>query len=510
MSLPAVALLLSLSLIQSQKFLTKPELTNYRETSTYADVISFLKSADEASEALSLTNIGVSTEGREIPLAVVSWPPVRNPRDAREKGKLVIYIQGNIHAGEVEGKESALKLIRNLVITSTPQSSAILKNAVLLINPIYNADGNEKWGPVAKNRPEQDGPEQVGLRPNGQGFDLNRDCIKAESPEMRSALQHIYEKWDPDAVLDLHTTDGTRHGYDLTFSPPLNPNTPAEIRKYAQDELLVDVRKQLKWQFGLETFDYGNAARVSGNLRWETFGQEGRYVTNYAGLGGRVGILSEATTFISFKDRIEATDRFMRVVLDRLAKDSSRIQAMRARIQVPNEMGVRFEMAEGRTEKVLLEDLAEGQRAPFGRPEKLKEVLMPVLDRFKSTRTAKVPDAYFIPLDQPAAARLAQRHGFVLGSSKSLPPVASLEKFEITDVVQDQRAFQGHRLMRLEGKFTQESTPVGQGWIVRVEPKTAALAFTLFEPESLDGLAAWEVLGEKLEGNYPILKVFFK
>ncbi len=47
----------------------------------------------------------------------------------------------NIHAGEVEGKEAVLHLARRLTLGDL---QPLLRSAVWLFAPIYNADGNEK------------------------------------------------------------------------------------------------------------------------------------------------------------------------------------------------------------------------------------------------------------------------------------------------------------------------------------------------------------------------------
>lgn len=478
--------------------LTAPEATGYERTSTYAEVIAFLESLQEKGAPMRLQWIGESTEGRKIPLVVAADPPVASAREARDSGRIVVYVQGNIHAGEVEGKESALMLLRTIAQRHAERKPTLLNHMVLLVNPIYNADGNEKFGPVERNRPEQDGPPLVGVRPNGQGLDLNRDCVKAESPEMRAALERIYVAWDPDAVIDLHTTDGTRHGYELTYSPPLNPNTDPRILDYAQRVLLPDVRREVKRKHGLELFDYGNAERANGATAWRTFGQEARYVTNYAGIAGRIGILSEATTYIPFKARVEATNVFMESVLAHLAKNASKVRSIRKPAPLPKELGVRFEMAQGREEGVLLEKLAPGEPRPRGgRPKALETVRMPIFDRFRTTRTAKVPAFYLIPEDQTYTIRLLQRHGVTverLGAPKKL----DVEAFVISEFNQDRQAFQGHRLIRLEGKFeARPSMTFGAGtWRVPMDQPLARLAFHVLEPESLDGAIAWGFMGE--------------
>src|SRR5688572_15880173 len=160
---------------------TRAERTDFKETSHYADVISFIHALQAKGAPISLVYMGKSTEGRDMPLVIASRPFVATPAEARRSGKPIVYIQANIHAGEVEGKEAAQSLLREWC----KEEKGVLDKCVVLMTPIYNIDGNEKFAPQARNRPGQNGPELVGVRANGQNMDLNRDCIKAETPEMR-------------------------------------------------------------------------------------------------------------------------------------------------------------------------------------------------------------------------------------------------------------------------------------------------------------------------------------
>lgn len=485
---------------------TTAEKSNYEATSTYNDVVDFLQILEKKGAPMKIKWIGESTEGRKIPLCIVSNPPVSSAQEARAQGKLVVYIQGNIHAGEVEGKEAALAMLRE--IAKGKDANQWLKKMVLLVNPIYNSDGNEKFGPVERNRPEQDGPKLVGVRPNGQNFDLNRDSIKAESPEMRALLTSVLNPWDPDAVMDLHTTDGTRHGFDLTYAPPLDPNTEPSILTYSRDRLLPDVRKESVRKFGKDLFDYGNASRGA-TPRWSSFEPYGRYVTNYAGLCNRIGVLSEATTYIPFKDRIVATERFVASVLHHFGRNAAQIIRMRKSLTMPAELGVRFEMAQGREEEVPLEKLAPGEKSPLtGRPKVVENVKMPIFDRFKTVKTAKVPKGYLIPASEIKAARLVSRHGIEM---RKLTKNESFQgqTFTILEAVRANQAFQGHRMIRLEGTFTDGKFDGAAGdFFVPTKQRLGRLVFSLLEPEGLDGVAAWEFLGSDLKGTYPIRKVF--
>ena len=196
---------------------TRAEKSDYRETSRYQDVIAFMEAVEQAAPKLvHLTTFGYTNEGRALPLAVVGAPDA-SPESVKKTGKLRVYIQGNIHGGEVEGKESAQMLLRDL---AQGKHAEWLQTMVLMIGPIYNADGNERV--TLTNRGRQNGPVGgMGQRPNAQDLDLNRDHMKLDSPEARSVAK-LMNEYDPHVSMDLHTTNGSYHAYQLTYAPPLN------------------------------------------------------------------------------------------------------------------------------------------------------------------------------------------------------------------------------------------------------------------------------------------------
>ncbi len=234
--------------------LTRAERTNFQETSHYADVLAFidtLKSME--SDQIFTGDIGKTSEGREIPYVVASRPLVRTAAEAQRLNRPIVYIQADIHAGEVEGKEAMLSMLRELTDDKAPN---VLDSLVLVVVPIYNADGNEKFGHQEQLRPSQDGPEMIGQRANGQGLDLNRDYVKADAPETQASLR-MFDTWDPDVFVDLHTTDGTYHGYALTYAASLSP-TAMYTGPFTMDTLLPAVRRNLLARERIQTFDYGN------------------------------------------------------------------------------------------------------------------------------------------------------------------------------------------------------------------------------------------------------------
>ncbi|MHC4435616.1 MAG: M14 family metallopeptidase, partial [Planctomycetota bacterium] len=316
-------------------------------------------------------------------------------------------------------------------------------------------------------RSRQNGPQQVGQRVNGQGLDLNRDYVKLETPEVRGSLQHVFERWDPDVFIDLHATNGTIHGYQLTYSPPLNPSTEEGVLHFTRDELLPKVREILDHQYGLKTFDYGNLLRSGDYSAWHTYDPDPRYATNYVGLRNRISILSEAMSYLSFKDRVTATYLFVNTILDQVASEGARIVELtrRADLQVTNwgndpqtapALGVRFERAQRGREGILLEKSDTPGRRPRGSaptaPEQFVTEAMPVFDRFKPTQTARFPAAYVMGTDQTRAVELLQLHGIEvrrLGADWQ----GETEVFVVERIERASRLYQGHTRLRLAGRF---------------------------------------------------------
>ena len=184
----------------------------------------FINTIKAMSPYIQVGSIGKSQMGKEIPFVILAKPAVSTPEQARASGKPVIYVQGNIHAGEVEGKEATMMLMRDILLGT---KTNLLDNQIIIIVPIYNTDGNDK---MAKGlRPTQENsPLETGERENGQGLDLNRDGIKMETPETQGLIQNVITAWDPQLSLDLHPTNGTWHAYSLTWAPSyLSAGEPA-------------------------------------------------------------------------------------------------------------------------------------------------------------------------------------------------------------------------------------------------------------------------------------------
>src|SRR5215813_7297370 len=285
---------------------TRAERTNYVETSRYDDVLNFLNTVAKGSRIVHYTTFGYTFEGRALPLAVVGRVADASPRTVRASGKLRVYIQANIHAGEVEGKEAMQALVRDI---AAGQHAQWLDSMVLLIAPIYNADGNERVS--LTNRGPQNGPiGGMGIRANAQGLNINRDNIKLDTPEARSMVK-LLNDYDPHVMLDLHTTDGSRHAYHLTWEIPNNPAVDPAINHMAADEWLPAVSDAIRKKDGWVLHSYGDVSAEAPDRVWTTVEDLPRYTHNYWGLRNRFGVLSETYSYLTFQERIATVSRFI-------------------------------------------------------------------------------------------------------------------------------------------------------------------------------------------------------
>ncbi len=498
-----VAVLLLLLTMPAAAQQTVPERTAYARTSTHAEVLAFLDSLAARGAGVTVGQLGTSTQGRRIPYVIAARPMVATPAEARRSGKPVLYIQANIHAGEVEGKEAVQVLLRELTLGSL---RPLLDSVIVLAVPIYNTDGNDAFGPADRNRPGQNGPGVVGLRPNGQGYDLNRDYVKQEAPETRASLAFITE-WDPDLFMDLHTTNGSYHGYALTWSPGLNANVTA-ANAWVQDRALPEIRQRTRARHAVETFAYGNFRNQESDslvLGWVTYESVPRFGSNLMGMS-RLSILSEAYSNDTFERRIGATSAFVvETIRYMVARRDDTRRVLAATIAArPDSVAIRSTFAPPRRDTVIAEiTRAAGEGAgPFARRVRtgeMRRVVMPVVDRFMATRREAIPVAYVLDPQWTDVVGRLRRQGIVVEQLQQ-PWTGISERFVVDSAVLSPRPFEGHRMMRVEGSWTaaaSDSLPAGT-FLVPTAQRLGMVAAFLLEPASEDGYTTWNFFDRAL------------
>jgi len=511
----------------AQEPLTVAESSQYKSTSLYQDVMAFISALQARSPLLRVETLCRSAEGRDVPLMILADPPVSSPQDLKQGGRAVVYIQANIHAGEVEGKEASLMLARDILLQKKP---AVLDKLVILIAPIFNADGNEKISKMS--RPQQEGPENgVGVRPNGQNLDLNRDAMKLESPELQGVVQNVLMRWDPVLAMDLHTTNGFFHEEPVTFAWAPIPNADPAIRAFMRDKLQVAVEARMRDVRKIQAILYGEPMDFRNfDKGFEAFGAEPHFFTNYVGLRNRLSILNENYNHADFKTRVLGCNALLESVLTythdnkdtilKLVADADRAAIVRGLNPMDKDrFGLTFEPKP--VERKLTINIWEMEVIPRegGYPEikktdRKKTLVLPFFADYVATRSVQFPAGYFISVpDQNVIAKL-RRHGLIVERLVQ-PASVEVESFLLKELKTSERPFQGHWMDKVKGDYAsvKKDFPAGTYFVSTAQP-LGSLAAALLEPESDGGLLAWNYFDKYLApqwsrklGEYPVYRL---
>ena len=539
---------------------TTPESTDYKSTSTYEDVVKFMKAVTAGSPIMTYTTYGTTSEGRAMPMAVVGTGLSGiTPAAVKSTGKLRVHIQGNVHAGEVEGKESAQVLLREFAMG---MHKDWLQTTVFLITPIFNADGNERF--AMTNRGPQNGPiNGQGTRANAMDLNINRDFMKLETPEGKAFVK-LWNDYDPHVGFDLHTSDGSTHGYYLTYAPGLNPNTSKTILDIQKDEWFPAITKNIKAKHGWDTYYYGNVSggargggRGAGGARpggagappaagaagaavappatppvsmpevvgaqtpaapappqaWRTFEHVPRFHNNYVGMRNRFAILTEAYAYATFKDRILATNYIIEEAMNYASANAAKLKKACADADkeavVATPLATRAQVKRAGMVDILMGEV-EDEMNPNNnaRMNRRKDVVktVPMFDElwFEPTTTDIVASIYYVPAAATKAIALLQLHGVKMTRLTAPVKAATIEQFAITANTQRPQANASidlgtHRLRSLEGAWQTATSDVPAGsYAIDMKQPLARLAFYLLAPMSDDGLVNWNYLDDML------------
>ena len=507
-----------------------PEKSNFEKTSTYAEVMSFLSAIKTKSNDVEIISMGKSLEGKEIPVAILSRPAIKTAAEAKASGKFVIYIQGNIHAGEVEGKEAVMMLMRDILLSNKRH---LLDNQIILFAPIYNTDSNDKMG--KDTRPSQDGsPVEAGLRANSQGLDLNRDGMKMEAFETNGLFQNIINTFDPQIFVDLHTTNGTWHAYNLTWAPSYH--YAGEVATYDYTiNMLNTITETVKKKNDLNFGPYGDyeIKEAWPPKNFYTYNHHPRYLVNQFGLRNRMAILSEAFAHERFYDRIYSTRAFVSEILEFTNAHTKEIIATnkKAEEQAVNQIlsgagktkkGISFKLVPLNTLNnfptydYISYKKADGTTGYYKTGNLIHVDGVVYHGKFDADKESTLPRGYVIPASFTAIVENLKKHGIqVTPLTKSRTFEGEVYTFEKHEKAA--REFQGHAMVSVSGKFSAGKKAFKKGdFYVDLAQPLGNLAFYLLEPESDDGFVTWNFFDAYLESagvktkpvEYPIFKYF--
>ncbi len=497
---------------------TRAESTSYQETSLHPDVMRFVAALDgRGDKRFVLSSFGASPGGRELPLVVMSSTGVRTPAEARALGRPVVLVINGIHAGEVEGKEASMMLMRDIL---DGRGADLLEKLTLVVVPLYNPDGNDAVDEANRkldldNLFGQCGPLLVGTRVNASNINLNRDYLRQEALESRLLATRVVQPWAPDLTIDTHATNGSVHRMAMTYDIPHTVESGrGEPIAFMRDRMMPAVTAALAKDHNVIAGWYGNfvedersldaraKADPTASVRegWMTYPHHPRFGSNYRGLTSRLDLLLECYSYISFAERVHATYATLAEALRYVAAHADDVLQLVSASRTPRDrIAVRYR----------LEAFDKPIEIPTRTPRTLEgastAVTIPYLSRFVGTTVIERPNAYVVP--QLVAAHLAQ-HGLTLEDVDGEVDieVARVSGFASEDGRKILEASQTGAL-QVEWTSDRRAVPVGAR-LVKTSQPLGAIAVYLCEPESDDGAVEnGLVAAPQLGSEFPIWRV---
>ncbi|MBO9663627.1 M14 family metallopeptidase [Dokdonella sp.] len=501
---PLLCLLFGWVPATSADWTTPAERAEFATTPSYAQTRAYLERlAASAPERIRLTRFGVSPEGRDLMLVVAAKDGEFTPEAARASGKEIVLVQSGIHAGEIEGKDAALMLLRDL--RAGAKHARLLDHAILVWLPIFNVDGHENAHPY--NRINQNGPREMGFRATAQNLNLNRDYIKADAPEMRDWLA-MFDAWQPDLFFDIHTTDGADYQYDLTWYleewGPLHPAVKRWQSEAFARSILPDFEKRghLAAPY-LELVDHRDLGKGIAN-----FGSGARFSTGYVALRNRAAMLVETHMLKPYATRVRATYDLIVATLAHLDRHPGDLRKAVTQADADTVARVRDAQASlpvafrtsDRSEPFTLKGYAfeheasaiSGDRWVRYDPRTPKTYTIPFFRDLVATETVRLPAAYLVPASWPQIADKLRQHGIRFERVEQ-PLHLRIERYRLDAPRWDEKPFESRHWLRdfASSTETADADFAAGAILIPLDQPAANVAVNLLEPRAADSLLHW-------------------
>jgi murein tripeptide amidase MpaA len=490
-------------------WITPSEKTGLTETPAYEETIAYLKKLAAASRLISLKEFGRSAQGRPLYVVVAARDRTFTPEAARRKGRPTLLVQGGIHSGEIDGKDAGLMLLRDIAFRG---KASLLDQANLLFVPIFNVDGHERsseW-----NRPNQRGPVRQGWRTTAQNLNLNRDYMKADTPEMKAMLQLI-NQWSPALYVDVHVTDGMDYQYDITFgyngdlgsfawSPRISAWLNATFRPSVEAALKAAGHVPGPLVFDRDSRDPRKGLSSGTEMP--------RFSHGYGDLRHLPTVLVENHSLKPYRQRVLGTYVLIEATLKTLGTGGTELRQAIASDESARPVSLPMNWSNGGGEQKTRDFLGvayETYVSPatggpeirwLGRPEFYPA--LPVSLNKPAVRLSR-PKAYWVPVTETDVIALLKLHGI---------RVETLQKARSMTLEMDRlvgpRPQPGGGSHPFEGRHTittgvkaetrTETFPAGSVRVPTDQP-LGDLAMALLEPEGNDSLVAWGFFLEILQ-----------
>jgi len=503
-----------------QDWLTWYERSGGKETPGYRQTVEYCKRLASASPMVHYSSFGKSARGLDLPLLIVDRDGLTDPEAIRRKGRIILLLQACIHPGESEGKDAGLMLVRDMVIpdggkikhevsryghpATVPGMQKLLDGVSLVFIPVFNVDGHERFGPY--NRINQNGPKEMGWRVNANNLNLNRDYLKAETPEMKAWLK-LFDHWMPDFFIDTHTTDGADYQYVLTYLVELYGDMDEGLTSWAKDMYIPEMKEHLL-NSGFPAFPYVNFRKwhdpKSGLISSVAPPMLSQGYTAYR---NRPGLLIETHMLKPYDKRVEGTYECIKTSMEILGKQGRQLQKLEEEadrflisgefLKTPFPLQFETSMKDsvvadflGVEYKAVKSDISGGEWIQYSNiPATFK---IPYFSKASPVVSVSLPYAYIIPAEWKEIITTLELHGAIVHLTRR-DTVISIQTYKFKNPKWQQNPYEGHHVMtNIEYDEITESRLIPRGSAVVVLNQQCGRIIPHFlEPKGSGSILYW-------------------
>lgn len=481
-------------------WLTHFEKSGMTESPDYNNTIKYFEKFEKNFPSVKIIDIGTTPQGRKLKTVIVSKDKAFTPALARKSNKAIVIIQNGIHSGEIEGKDACMLLLRDILVTK--EKSHLLDNLILLIIPVLNIDGHERLSQF--NRPNQNGPKQMGWRTNALNLNLNRDYLKADTPEIQSFLK-LFNDWLPDFMIDNHTTNGADYQYHVTYGIETHQNIDRGLVNLINNKYLPYLTNKVESDgFIIGPYmEFKDGTIESGILDLPS---PPRLSHGYCAVQNRVCLLVETHSLKPFNNRVFSTKSMMTHTLEFVNENSRELIELNKQADknpVKNYLinKKKFPLvlvSNGKFDKFIFkgfewyDEYSEITGSTVRKyTNKPIEIEIPIFNQAKSLKKIFVPKAYLIPQEFQSIIKILDYHQIKYSQLQSSKKI-KVERYRFSNVAFAPRPYEGRQLPSFSTICFEEEVTLPKGtYFVPTNQRALRVIVNLLEPDAPDSFVHW-------------------
>lgn len=469
---------------------------NNNQSATYQQVTAFYETLEKQyPQIVKREMIAQGTDiGEPFTSVIVSKSGIFSPKEGREKGKSILFINNAIHPGEPEGIDATMLFVRDILDNKMGEN--LLDDIILVIIPVYNIDGCLNRGSFS--RANQNGPDEYGFRGNAKNLDLNRDFVKCDSRNAQS-FNLVFGKWSPDVLIDNHTSNGADYQYTMTYISTHPDKLPPVLGMYLKGKMNPHIEKEMKNK-GWEMCPYVMSADEMPDNGIFGFNDMPRYSTGYGALHHTIGFMPETHMLKPFEDRVKSTYAFMEVVLKFMKEEKNTIYELRKKADeaylAQEKVAIQWDIDESQKDIFHFKGYAAKYKASeiSGLPRLYYdrnvpwEKDIPYWNRLKATLEIEKPSFYIVPQAYSELINLLKMNGCEV-SMLEKEEVLEVEMYYIKAYKSPAKPYESHFLhsqVQVEKVIRKQAFRKGD-----VKVKVTHFAVETLEPQAPDSYFAW-------------------